>query len=392
MRRATSLRVLSSLSLLSIASVLVAVPSFTGAQTMTAVPFTNGGYNADLVMTVSPPGAVNRGDTFFQTYTVTNLGPSVATSVTLTQTLPAGWRFERRGSDGGCEMLDAAQLECRMGTLADNIPRSIKVAYSTPFQDSCVDVQSGFFVTATSDQTDPNENNNKTSATTMIRCVQMPPTPMPPAVTTPYVDRTVQRIHDMVSRRASSSSVARVLVLVPTSASSPIQSASVRVESSASEVQPGDQVTYAIVAQNNGDEPVSGASLVFEFTPGQLSILDAGGGVQNDSHIDWMLAVPAHQTRVVRVAATVSQSLEHGSSIKTDARLLGVTGYPVGVSSVSVIAKLPQTGIGDFTSALDDGLLRPITAATGAAGSLFVLAIAAIGGSAGIGLGKKYFF
>ncbi|MBI3816603.1 DUF11 domain-containing protein [Candidatus Peregrinibacteria bacterium] len=394
MRRALSLRVLSALSLLSIASFLVALPSFTGAQAVIPMRYTNG-YSADIVVTASGPAAVNRGDAFVYAYTVTNVGPSAATRVMLTQTIPAGWRFERNGSDPGCEMLDASSLTCPMGDLPDNTPRSIKVAYATSFQDDCTDVQSGVLVAATGDQADPDENTNKTSATTMIRCVQMPPVPTPAGISSPYVDRTLQRIRDMMSRHvpssSSSSGVAQARV-EPLPSPVPLRNASVRVESSASEVQPCDQVTYAIVAQNTGDHPISRASLVFEFTPGQLSIVDPGGGALKDSHVDWMLDVPAHQTRVVRVAAAVSPSLEHGSSIRTDARLLGVSGSPVGVSSVSVIAKLPQTGIGDFTSPLDDGLLRPMGGAAGAVTGFSLIAIAAIGGAMGIGLGKKYFF
>ena len=149
---------------------LVTLPS-TATQCLSATELsevTNFSVSADLTIakTASSP-SVTSGQAFSYTLTVTNNGPATATSVTVTDPLPAGVTFVSAPSTGGWTCGQAAgTVTCTMPTLAAGpaAPITINVTAGAP---------GGVSNTATvsAASSDANPANNSANATVFITAI-----------------------------------------------------------------------------------------------------------------------------------------------------------------------------------------------------------------------------
>src|SRR5207302_4082967 len=86
------------------------------------VPLTGGMVGADLAVTKTAfPNPVPLGTNLTYTVTVTNNGPSAATGVTLTDTLPAGVRFVSATPTQGTCAQASGTVTCDLGNLAFDV-------------------------------------------------------------------------------------------------------------------------------------------------------------------------------------------------------------------------------------------------------------------------------
>jgi uncharacterized repeat protein (TIGR01451 family) len=115
---------------------------------------------ADLSITKSGPASVIAGQNAVYTITVTNNGPSSATSVTVTDPAPAGLTFV--SNSGGC----TGNFPCALGTLTNGQSVTITSTYSTSPGGGGVTVNN--IATVASTTADPNSGNNSGSAVTTI--------------------------------------------------------------------------------------------------------------------------------------------------------------------------------------------------------------------------------
>jgi uncharacterized delta-60 repeat protein/uncharacterized repeat protein (TIGR01451 family) len=122
------------------------------------------GSTADLVagMTASPsPVVVNNSLTY--TMTVTNYGPSTATGVTLTDTLPGSVTLLSSNATQGTVSAIAGQITWNAGTLAINAGATLTIAVRPNAAGSIINT---CFVSA--NETDPNFNNNAATVATPV--------------------------------------------------------------------------------------------------------------------------------------------------------------------------------------------------------------------------------
>jgi len=123
---------------------------------------------ADVALSVTDnaPVAINSGLTY--TLTVTNNGPSNATGVTVTDTLPAGVTFNAATpSQGTCSNNASTSVTCNLGTLANAATATITLNVTAPAA-----VGSGTLTntaTVSSDQPDSNAANNSVTTESEIR-------------------------------------------------------------------------------------------------------------------------------------------------------------------------------------------------------------------------------
>ncbi|NJP30992.1 COG1361 S-layer family protein [Micromonospora thermarum] len=120
----------------------------------------------DLRITKSDsPDPVYAGQPLTYTVTVTNDGPNTASSVTVTDTLPAGVAFQ--SSTPACTNA-AGTLTCDLGELlpGQSVPLVIQVAVPANFPAGTI---TNTATVAAADQFDPNPGNNTATATTTVR-------------------------------------------------------------------------------------------------------------------------------------------------------------------------------------------------------------------------------
>ena len=65
--------------------------------------------------------------------------PGVASNVMLKDDMPAGTVFQQSGSDSHCNQVSSTQVQCDLGDIVNNQPVIVKVAFTTPVFDACVD-------------------------------------------------------------------------------------------------------------------------------------------------------------------------------------------------------------------------------------------------------------
>ena len=117
---------------------------------------------ADLSITKSAPAQVTAGSTLSYTITVTNTGPSDATNIVVTDTLPSGVTYA--GSTVPCS---GTPLSCNAGHLGEGESTSFTINVTVSGS-----VASGTTLTNTAsvaaDQQDPDTTNNTASASTIV--------------------------------------------------------------------------------------------------------------------------------------------------------------------------------------------------------------------------------
>ena len=120
--------------------------------------------SADLAVSASAsPNPVAVNSTLTYTLTVTNNGPSGATGVTLTDTLPPGAGFQNAtSSPGGTCTNGSGIVTCSIGSLASQATATVALTLTTPATAG----SPSNTATVSGNQTDPNPSNN--TATTVV--------------------------------------------------------------------------------------------------------------------------------------------------------------------------------------------------------------------------------
>ena len=114
----------------------------------------------DLAMAKTGPALVTEGHNATYTLTATNLGPTTATGVTVTDPVPANSTFV--SASAGCAQA-AGLITCTAGTLAPGGSQAFTITLLAGSGASIVNI-----ATVAGDQTDPNPANNKATVTTTI--------------------------------------------------------------------------------------------------------------------------------------------------------------------------------------------------------------------------------
>jgi uncharacterized repeat protein (TIGR01451 family) len=121
----------------------------------------NNNPNADLSVTVSGPASANEGDTVTYTITLTNAGPSAASGVTLTDTLPAVLSYKSSTTSQGTFTVSGGVVTFSVGAVAAGGTVTATVTAQAVEDGSASDTAS-----VSSSSPDPNTGNNSASATT----------------------------------------------------------------------------------------------------------------------------------------------------------------------------------------------------------------------------------
>ena len=114
----------------------------------------------DLAVAKTGPAQVTEGNTITYSLTATNLGPTTATGVEITDPVPAGSTFSSAGA--GCTQA-AGVVTCTAGTLAPGASQSFTISVIAGSGNSIVNT-----ATIDGDQADPNAANDTASVTTVI--------------------------------------------------------------------------------------------------------------------------------------------------------------------------------------------------------------------------------
>lgn len=117
--------------------------------------------SADLVITKEDaPDPLFVGDLLIYTLTVTNNGPSIATGVVVTDTLPLSVTFS--SASAGCSPASGV-VSCSMGNINSGVTKIVTIA-ATAMNPGALTNMAG----VSSSITDPNTNNNNASAVTTV--------------------------------------------------------------------------------------------------------------------------------------------------------------------------------------------------------------------------------
>jgi uncharacterized repeat protein (TIGR01451 family) len=126
----------------------------------------------DLMITnTDSPDPVTQGSDLTYVLQVTNTGPSTATNVTVTDTLPTGVTFQSVTPGSPTCSHTAGVVSCNLGTLVKNSSSPITIVVNVN-SSTTGNIASTASVTATG-STDPVPGNNSATATTLVNGLQM---------------------------------------------------------------------------------------------------------------------------------------------------------------------------------------------------------------------------
>jgi uncharacterized repeat protein (TIGR01451 family) len=137
--------------------------NYTASKTMTVVT------SADLSVTQSDGvTSITAGDGITRTYTITvsNEGPSMAASVTLTDTWPSGFTLGNLTSSQGSCTPDGGNFTCALGNLAAGASATISASYTVPATTPAGSQTNT--VSVTSNAPSPSSSNNTANKTTTV--------------------------------------------------------------------------------------------------------------------------------------------------------------------------------------------------------------------------------
>ncbi len=131
-----------------------------------------------------------------------------------------------------------------------------------------------------------------------------------------------------------------------------------------SEAQPGDVVSYTVTIRNTGTVGVTGVNIDDVYTSGQLTILDAAGGIVQGNSIHWTIdRFDANTTRTLRYTARIGASMRNGDVLPNTVTLTAPGQNASDSAIVRIIQQLPQTGVHSLglPSGGVSAFLRPAT-------------------------------
>jgi uncharacterized repeat protein (TIGR01451 family) len=121
--------------------------------------------SADLSITkTDSPDPILIGQDLTYTLLVSNGGPSTATGVTVTDTLPGGVTFVPAQSSPSCSEGPAGTVTCSVGSLANGASATITITVRAPIAAGTISNTAS----VTSSVSDPNTSNNTTSASSVV--------------------------------------------------------------------------------------------------------------------------------------------------------------------------------------------------------------------------------
>ena len=347
-----------------------------------AVSAINESTTADISVRVEGPREVDRGRAIELEVSVLNAGPAIAEDVNVELKVPLGLRFERATSDPRCTEEDGT-VTCAFPQFPVSEPFAFPLVLRSAYQDSCTYIEYTFQVSAEGALTDPQPLNNVSAPwRTAIRCVPRPPE------CADEVDNDRDQLIDMADpgcesptgdyeRRDSSHSYYWPVQTSSASSSSSRSSRSsssssvssrrtgvnqnvrVSVDSNRSIIKPGDTFPITIRVHNPSDVTRYDVTVVFSYSPSQLSVEGGDRGRDDGRSYTWTMDLQPNQTRILRLSATVLSSVPAGSSIVASAKVQQSNG-PVSSLVLPVAVALPETGVSSFTSALEASFLSPI--------------------------------
>ena len=288
-------------SLTNIASVVAtnADPNLTNNTTPPVV--TSVGALADLAVSKSTPPVVNAGANFNYTITVTNLGPTAASSVTVTDNLPASVTFVSASAGG---VLSGAQvIWTDLGLLAAGASTNLTLTVSAPASAGSLTNTAS----VGSPTPDPVQINNIT----------------PPVITsvTPVADLNVTKTGPVTS---------------------PL---------------PGANFNYTITVSNLGPS-IAVSVAVTDALPANLSFVSAsGGGVFSSGNVIWgnlgNLAAGAFTNLTLTVTAPLKGGITNTASVSSP------TSDPNSTNNVtppvtSAVSNVPPVAVNDTFTTLED--------------------------------------
>ncbi|MCW2924130.1 MAG: hypothetical protein JWM98_1534 [Thermoleophilia bacterium] len=146
--------------------------AFAANDTATAITTVNA--VADLAIAATgTPDPVTVGSDVGYSVSVTNRGPSVATGVVVSDTLPASLRFAATGSSTSCA-LSSGVVRCTLGTLPSGATQTVTIEATTSETGSIDDT-----VRVDGAEFDPTSSNDAARVTTTVSAVPTPPDPSP---------------------------------------------------------------------------------------------------------------------------------------------------------------------------------------------------------------------
>ncbi|MCG8461981.1 MAG: DUF11 domain-containing protein, partial [Holophagales bacterium] len=261
----------------SLTGTLTNTVSATGGSLSDSNPANNTSSDSDTVLMPSADLSVGKTDSadpvdqgapYSYTITVSNAGPSDATSVVATETLPAGVTFV---DSSGCAEDPNANPTCTLGTIAAGGMASYTINVTAPNASGQITNS----VSISSATTDPNAGNDTATETTDVNAA---------------ADLSITKTDGVVSAVA------------------------------------GESLTYTIVATNNGPDDVTGATVTDTF-PADLtctwtcvasagsSCTAAGSGDINDSAVDLLNGGTATYTATCAIAPSATGTLSNTATV-----------------------------------------------------------------------------
>ena len=219
--------------------------------------------NADLFITKSGIGQIQRGSTLLYTVTAFNLGPNTATNVVIADPLPAGVTFNAAQSSSGC-VLNGANILCNNFTLVNGASKTVQIAVDVPATFTPCDGQISNQASVSTSATDPNPGNNQSAV------VQS-------TVTCPNVTYTISKTDGKTT------------------------------------VNPGETVTYTITATNTSTVNDTNVTIT-DTLPSNVTFVSASGGTLNGNSVAFVLpSIAAGQTITRSVTVTVNANTTNGT-------------------------------------------------------------------------------
>src|SRR5439155_1677597 len=140
-------------------------PTLYNTSTSNTVPYTiTTPTLTDLAITKTGPATVAGGGPIAYALTATNNGPSDATGVTVSDTLPAGVTFVSASSSVGTCANASNTVTCTIGNLASGATATITINASASATAGMITNTA----TISGNETDPNPANNTASASTQV--------------------------------------------------------------------------------------------------------------------------------------------------------------------------------------------------------------------------------